>query len=154
MVSAAIELVTELGDWFSDIRREAAAEGFRFITRLFDEWLSGINRFNGQGECLMLARVSEGPAGLCGLNRDPYGDDPRLGRIRHLFVRPVWRGHGIGGVLVHEILESARPHFHRVRLRTDNEKAAQFYCRLGFSPCDSEHATHYVDVSAREFGVG
>ncbi len=148
--TVSIERLTEFGGWFEDFKTDAAAEGFAFVARLFDEWHAGINRFGRAGEYLALARAASGaPAGICGLNRDPYTNDAGIGRLRHLYVRPVCRGRGIGAALVENMLMLAKPFFHRVQLRTDSVKAAQFYCKLGFIPCCERHATHYASLPAR-----
>ena len=37
------------------LREESSREGYKFIGRLCDEWVSGANRFSGPGEALFLA---------------------------------------------------------------------------------------------------
>jgi hypothetical protein len=57
-------------------------EGFGFIDRLIDDWLTGVNRFENPGE-LFIGGFQEGRLlAVCGLNRDPYTDRDGVGRLR------------------------------------------------------------------------
>ena len=123
---------------------ESRVEGFEFVDRLVREWHSGENRFDQDGEALFAARLDGMLVGLCGVNRDPYLSDVTVGRLRHLYVARGARLLGIGRRLVHTVLEQARQHFGRVRLRTD--AAANFYASLGFSESSEENASHEVPV--------
>lgn len=48
-----IQLITHLPAQIRVLEKEAVGEGFRFLTRLINEWHSGTNRFNAPGECLL-----------------------------------------------------------------------------------------------------
>jgi GNAT superfamily N-acetyltransferase len=127
-----------------ELRMEARDEGYDFLDRLVEDWLSGENRFDGPGEvfcgsfdCGIL--VAGG-----GLNRDPFLTDPEVGRIRRVYVRRAWRNRGVGEALVRWLLDIARTHFRRVRLRAENAGAARLYERIGFSPIDDLNATHIL----------
>ena len=57
--------------------------------------------------------------------------------MEELYVRPAFRGHGLG----HEFFAwlrglAAAEHIRRIRLETEpeNERAAALYARMGFSP--------------------
>lgn len=118
-------------------------EGFAFVARLREGWTAGDNRFDETGEALFEARADGDLVGICGLNRDPYGSDSELGRVRHLYVHPAWRARGVGRNLVTAVLTAARGHFRRVRLRTETEDASRFYDSLGFTRVENEpDATH------------
>lgn len=118
-------------------------EGFRFLPRLVDGYRSGENRFEAEGEVLLGCCRGAEILGLGGLNRDPYGGDPRTGRIRHLYVLPSERRRGIGRLLVQRLVARARGHFDALVLRTDTRAAAAFYEALGFAPDPhTTHATH------------
>lgn len=136
---------------FALLRAGAAAEGFRFLDRLAQDWETGGNRFDGAGEVLLGARAADSPRdspedgallGLCGLNRDPYTAGEEVGRLRHLYVRPGARRRGVASALVACLLRHAAGSFHTVRLRTDTADAALFYQRHGFRPVVSAEATH------------
>lgn len=111
---------------------ESRAEGITFIQRLHDEYANGRNRFDQPGEALFVALDGARTVGVCGLNRDPYLDDPSVGRVRHLYVERAHRRGGVARALMDAVLGTARLHFRGVTLRTENPIAARFYCSLGF----------------------
>lgn len=126
------------------MEREAVSEGFGMITRLREEWQSGANRFVREGEVLLGAFRENRLLGIGGLNRDPYINDPRVGRLRHLYVMKDERRAGIGSSLVERILWHATANFDSVRLWTD--RAALFYDHLGFDRVDGLKVTHVYFV--------
>jgi GNAT superfamily N-acetyltransferase len=126
------------------MQAEARAEGHKFLDTLLDEWMSGKNRFDGAGETL-LGHLDQGTlVAVGGLNCDPFLGDPRVGRIRRLYVRPAWRDKGIGEALFRNLISAARWNFSCVRLRADNPRAARLYERNGFSIIGNESATHML----------
>lgn len=125
--------------------RVSREEGHNLVSRLVDDWEDGSNRFDRPGEVALEARLGSRLVGVGGLNRDPYLDDPGVGRIRHVYLSPDARGLGVGRVLVMSLVEHARGHFSRVRLRTGDAKASGFYLRLGFEEApDEPDATHQL----------
>jgi hypothetical protein len=64
---------------------ESHAEGFRFLIRFEQEYLSGQVRFEGTGETLLGAFEDSALIGMAGLTLDPYSGDPHTGRMRHLY---------------------------------------------------------------------
>ncbi len=133
---------------FERLLAEASAEGIRFIQRLHDEWTSGENRFDGPGEGLWGCWQNGVLVGLGGVNRDPFAGDEHAGRIRRVYVRPGWRGSGVGSSLVAHLIEHARKAFQRVYLRSESPAASRLYERLGFEPCDEPFATHVLRFEA------
>lgn len=126
---------------------ESLSQEFRFVERLIREYRSGLNCFNQPGEILLKASVQGVVIGIGGLNRDPYFNDPHVGRLRHLYVASGWRRHGVGRLLVHQILHEAKQHYQLLTLRTDTLAAAQFYQTLGFkSQPHWEHTTHHLQL--------
>lgn len=113
---------------------ESQTQGFQFVKRLCDEFLSGENCFNRSGEALFGLYDNDELIGIGGLNLDPYRNDSRVGRVRHLYVAKKWRRNGMGAILVNAIIEKARQHFVCLTLRTDTAEAAAFYEELGFQP--------------------
>ena len=114
---------------------ESERAGLSFVRRLAEEWASGRNRFDGPGEALFAALTRGRLIGVCGLNVDPYTTAPRVGRVRHLYVRAAHRRLGTG--------RAARPNgdrgrreirFDTLRLSTQNPAAARLYESLGFEP--------------------
>jgi GNAT superfamily N-acetyltransferase len=141
----------ELGS-FRQLRDESSREGFKFIERLCEEWISGANRFDAPGEALFVAVVDGQVVGVCGLNRDPYTSNPRIGRVRRLYVASAHRRHGIGRALLRSVVRHARSHFGLLRVRTD--EASQFYEAQGFRRAASEtESTHVLELSGSDFGL-
>jgi GNAT superfamily N-acetyltransferase len=116
--------------------------GVRFVRRLVDEWRDGSNRFDRPGEALFGTRLDGRLVGVCGLNVDPYAGDPRVGRVRHLYVLTDCRGRGVGRALVERVIEAARGRFSVLRLSTTNPAAARLYEAVGFRPGSGPHCTH------------
>ena len=127
-----------------EMRQEARDEGYDFLDRLVEDWLSGENRFDGPGETFSGCFEEGMLVGVGGLNRDPFLADPRVGRIRRVYVRRAWRNRGAGEVLVKSLLGTARKSFRSVRLRAENTGAARLYERIGFAPIDDPSATHIL----------
>jgi GNAT superfamily N-acetyltransferase len=125
------------------LRTESLQEGYKFMERLCGDWVSGANRFDNSGEALFLAVADSQVVGVCGLNRDPYAHDPRIGRIRRLYVLTAYRRHGVGRALVDAVVAHARGHFDLLRVRT--EAADKFYTAHGFQrEVSGAEATHIL----------
>lgn len=121
---------------------ESEREGFRFLARLRREFDDGTNRFDAPGEALLGCHRGAELVAVGGLNRDPYSPEPRVGRLRHLYVSPAFRRRGVGRALVDALVAAARPHFGVLLLRTDTPAAARFYEARGFAAVASPHSTH------------
>lgn len=111
---------------------ESQNEGTLLVRRLVNDWTFGTNRFDKEGEVLLLAKDKNVIVGLCGLNIDPYYPLPSLGRVRHLYVLSSQRRLGIGSQLIKQIIERARQHFKVLNLRTNSAEANKFYLAQGF----------------------
>ena len=95
-----IEPVTPDEPGYSALKAESIALNFNMLRRLEESWQRGENRFNAPGEKLLGAFLNGKLVGVCGLNRDPCSQQPRAGRIRHLYVSEKCRGLGIGKQLL------------------------------------------------------
>jgi GNAT superfamily N-acetyltransferase len=143
--SVQISAVATLPDGILELLETSLSEGHDLVERLVAEWEDGTNRFDRTGETLIEARRLGRLVGVGGLNRDPYVDDPGVGRIRHLYVMPAARGMGAGRALVIALVDHARGSFERVRLRAGPDEARDFYLRLGFEETpDEEDSTHQI----------
>jgi N-acetylglutamate synthase-like GNAT family acetyltransferase len=131
-------------DLLENLAIEAQSEGFNFVQRTIDEWKSGLNDFTKKGEILFGIFISDLCIGLGGLNLDPYIDDPRIGRVRHVFVSPKYRRKGLGTKLLKKIIYNSAKHFEILRLYTDNPIASSFYNSLGFKQTDGIKVTHIL----------
>jgi len=138
-----IQLITTLPPQIQGLEKQAVAEGFRFLTRLIEEWRTGTNRFDAQGECLMAAYLGDRLVGIGGLTRDPFTQE-NIGRLRRVYIAREARGQNIGRALVNRLVEHATQHFRIVRLSTDTSDSAAFYIRCGFQALDDDHATHVM----------
>ena len=143
-----IILVNELSrDRLSVLLTESEASGYRFLPRLIEEWERGVNRFSRPGEALFAAESGGQIVGVCGLNVDPYLDDPRVGRVRNVYVLAACRGRGIGRRLVERAVAAARGHFDRLRLRGEEAGPARLYESIGFRPCAGiPNCTHILEL--------
>jgi GNAT superfamily N-acetyltransferase len=125
----------------------AEREGHSFVSRLTTEWQTRFNRFDGPGEALFVAEAQAEVVGVCGLNIDPYADDAHIARVRHLYVAPGVRRHGIGSALLEAVVRQARSAgFKRLRTRTYGEAASEFYRAHGFRRTDGPTWTHELDL--------
>lgn len=132
---------------FAELAAEAKAEGQAFVARLEEEWRSGINRFSGAGEHFLGAFANDHLAGVGGLNEDPYTARPGVARLRHIYVRSLWRSRGVASALTLRLVALARQeHFATVRLRTGNAAPARLYERQGFVRVRSADATHELTM--------
>lgn len=127
---------------FAPILAEAEEAGGAFMLRVRDEWVSGVQRFDGPGEFLLGAFLHGELVGVGGVSRDPYEPDPALGRVRHVYVLERLRRQGIGRALMKALVARARPHWPVLRLRTRTSSAAALYESLGFAPSAQENETH------------
>lgn len=125
-----------------------------FVERTKTEWESGANRFDRDGERFFIAMLNDDVVGMCGLNIDPFLDDPSVGRVRHVYVAQRVRRRGIGRDLVAACLDAASGTFSRVELRTFDPGAGRFYESVGFTTTDARAATHVVSVADSRAGRG
>jgi GNAT superfamily N-acetyltransferase len=146
----AIHKIDLLSPGIGPLRAEALKEGHKFIEKLVGEWTTGENRFSAPGEILCGSIHQDLLVAVGGLNRDPFLDNPSIGRIRRVYVRPAWRKQGLGTAIIGWLLNHARRHYKCVRLRAENPAAARLYEKLGFMPIVDPNATHifYFDTES------
>lgn len=133
---------------FETLVQESAAAGFPALVRLRAAWRADTNRFAGPGEGLWAAESGATLVGICGLNVDPYLQNPTVGRVRRLYVTPSVRRHGVGRSLVEAVIAQAGGRFCRLRVRTTDRGAARFYEALGFTAAegaDAATASHVLE---------
>jgi len=133
-------------DGFDELLQESVADGHAMLRRLIDDWHAGSNRFSRIGELLLAAHANHRLVGVCGRNIDPYGNQPRVGRVRHLYVRRDARRQGVGRDLVRTIVTDAPDYFDTIQLRAP-PAAFAFYEALGFARLkDDPFATHRMQL--------
>lgn len=129
-----------------ELRGEALGEGYHFVETLIEECGTGANRYDRPGETLLGCFDGEVLVAVGGLNIDPFANDPTVGRVRRVYVRPAWRNRGIGRALVATLVERSRGQFRRVRLRAESPDAGRLYERMGFEPTTEPNATHAMNL--------
>lgn len=128
-----IEIIGQIPfNGFLKLKEISQEEGYQFLVRLEQEWLSGKNQFNQPGEGLFKISVHKEIVGIGGINQDPYSNNKQVGRIRRFYVHPSWRKKGIGTVLLNHIIDTKGRKFSVIQLRTDTEIGRKFYERNGF----------------------
>lgn len=138
-----MRVITRIDEWpteaIAPLLEESEREGFRFLRRAQDEWMTGTNRFSQQGEALFAVMESGRIVAVGGITRETSN----RGRLRRFYVRHEQRRRGVGRALVAQIVEFARGYFSEVILRTDTEAGAGFYEALGFLPVEDDGCTHW-----------
>ncbi len=129
-----VRLSDALPDDFEALRLEAGAESFAFIERLREEWLAG--RYSGNDDRFAAFAAFEAGelAGIGAVTPDPYDPEPDLLRVRHVYVRPLHRGAGIGRVLAAALIQQGFALAPRLSLRAADRPAAAFWEANGFRP--------------------
>jgi GNAT superfamily N-acetyltransferase len=147
MTNLTVEPITTLdANQFEAMRQESEALGFRFVTRLINEFADGRNHFDKAGE-LLLALFADGALiGVGGVNRDPYATEGTVGRVRHVYVLEGERRKNAGTFLLHALIHHAQQHFTLLRLRTMTTEASRFYEKIGFLPVNDRAATHNMEL--------
>jgi GNAT superfamily N-acetyltransferase len=139
--------IVQIREWpgaaIEGLLAESEQEGFRFVRRAKEEWLSGANTFSKEGEALFAVFAGERLLAIGGINRE----SARHGRLRRFYVRREERRKGIGRQLVRHLLAFARRNYSRVGLRCDTDAADRFYRAVGFSRTNSEPGiTHVIEL--------
>lgn len=144
-----IESISELPESFAALALDAYAEGYDFLEKMHNEWVSNTNRFSKLNEILFA--VTDGPTlvAIGGVNIDPYLNDPSVGRIRHLYVEKTHRRRGVGKQLLETLLLHSQKRFRRVRLRTRNLAAVEFYRSFGFVRVANESEPEVANMEKR-----
>jgi GNAT superfamily N-acetyltransferase len=106
--------------------------GFSLCFQDFDAELASLPRpYVAPRGALFLAVEDGAPAGCVGLR----GIEPGVGEMKRLYVKPGFRGRGLGKQLTHRVLDEARRAGH-ARLRLDTvpvmKTAQAMYEHLGF----------------------
>lgn len=138
---------------FDRLLAESRAGGHQMLSYFDENWRSGANTFDRNGEIVFGAWDGETLVGTCGRNVDPYDPHPRAGRIRYLYVAEQYRRHGIGQLLIGAMQRNAASYFDYLNTNAP-EAAFAFYQRLGFVALSREYATHrYVLTQSQPHNV-
>lgn len=132
--SEEIEIVRTL------FREYAASAGDGFCFKGFEKELAALpGEYRPPGGRLYLALVEEEPAGCVALRKIGEG----IGELKRLYVRPLFRGKGIGRKLVLQLVKDGRDlGYAKMRLDTMPymKRARELYLAMGFKPIDCYRA--------------
>jgi putative acetyltransferase len=144
------------------IRQASSPEQYDDAKRLFQEYASALhidlcfqgfsheltvlNTMYGPPDgCLLIAYVSEQPAGCVALRK--IGDG--VGELKRMYVKREFQQRGIGNALATTLLAKAGElRYRTVRLDTlvSMSQARSIYQRLGFRPCGAYYVNPLPDV--------
>src|SRR4051812_44701384 len=102
----------------------AESEGFRFVGRFFEDIVAGRVQLDAPCEFFLGSLLADEIAAIGGVTPDPYIEDSRVGRLRHVYVRPELRRAGLGKTLIADLELRAESCYDLLRLRTDTTAAA------------------------------
>lgn len=91
--------------------------------------------YAGPGEVFLLAQVEGAVAGCGAIRALPDADQPNACEMKRLYVRPAFRGFGLGRALAEALMQAAREAgFSSMYLDTLSDMAAarELYASLGF----------------------
>jgi GNAT superfamily N-acetyltransferase len=144
----SFQSITPAIDGYDALLQESLSEGHAMLQRLRENWLNGTNRFSKAGEMLIGAFDGANLIGICGRNIDPYVEDSRTGRVRHLYVVRNARCHGAGRLLIDAIIDDAASFFDCLNARAP-QTAFAFYECLGFTRVENDpFVTHRLSLKA------
>jgi GNAT superfamily N-acetyltransferase len=135
-----------LPDDLPALQDEAAAEGYRFVEGILEEWDAG--RYASADERnTLLAVYREGVLAAIGaVTPDPYDPAPDLLRIRHVYVRPGNRREGVGRVLAGALIQQGFALASRLSLNAADAGASAFWEAMGFRPiADGFRRSHLLE---------
>lgn len=106
------------------------------------------------GEVFLLATVDDAVAGCCALRVLLDANEANACEMKRLYVRPAFRGFGLGRMLVEALMQRARESgFGTMFVDTlsDMEAARELYASLGFEPTEPYYfnplpGAHYFRV--------
>ncbi len=129
----------------SHLVKESETEGYRFLSRLVNDFQDGTNRFNKPGEALFSVHNEAGDVvAIGGVNQSPFSVDKQVARLQRFYVLDDARRQGVGSLLLKQIIDHSRATFNEVTIRTESSKADAFYRANGFELDDSASETTHV----------
>lgn len=132
----------------SQLVKESEEEGYRFLSRLVNDYEDGTNTFNKNGEALY--GVWAGPEKLVaigGINQNPFKDNMDEARLKRFYTLGDARRQGVGSQLLSELVNHAKENFKKISCRTESAKADAFYRANGFEEThDFPHTTHVINL--------
>ena len=132
----------------------AAWLGFSLCFQNFDKELAGLpGDYAPPDGRLLLAVANDQVAGCVGLRKIGEG----TGEMKRLYVRPEFRGKGLGRTLTETIIEAARDlGYHQLRLDTlpgRMDQAIAMYRSLGFKDIERYYNNPYEEAAYMELDL-
>lgn len=126
---------------FAPLRAQAEAEGFHFLDRLAQRWRNGA--YDGDARASVRA-VFDGDALIAvgAQTEDEYDPHPEHRRIRHFYVAPTYRRHGVGRRLAQSLTNDAFALAPRLHLRATHVLSVAFWDAMGFERVARPDRTH------------
>lgn len=136
----------ELPDGFQALLELSQREGIRNLSMLYENWLSGAERFNQNGAALFGAFCKNELIGLGGTTKELGYSAPAM-RMRRLFVSPLWRRKGVARLIARQCMDWGLESASTLTCNAEaSAAAAPFWEGMGFKPVDLARITHvYVD---------
>lgn len=125
--------------------KESEEEGYRFVSRLVNDYDDKTNTFSKEGEALFAVNNTSGEiVAIGGINRSPFTDDEDVARLQRFYVLDDARRQGVGTLLQNAIINHAKDHFKEITVRTESSKSDAFYRATGFTFDDSASETTHI----------
>lgn len=122
------------------LREYGASLGVDLSFQNFDDEVAAIHgAYTGVGEVFLLAQIDGEVAGCGAVRALPDADQPNACEMKRLYVRPAFRGFGLGRALAETLMQHARDAgFSCMYLDTLSDMAAarELYTSLGFEPVE------------------
>ncbi|WP_019415677.1 N-acetyltransferase [Paenisporosarcina sp. TG20] len=132
----------------SQLVKESEEEGYRFLSRLVNDYEDGTNTFNKNGEALYgVWAEPDKLVAIGGINQNPFKDNMDEARLKRFYTLGDARRQGVGSQLLNELVNHAKDNFKRISCRTESAKADAFYRANGFEEThDFPHTTHVINL--------
>jgi GNAT superfamily N-acetyltransferase len=137
-----VRIFDHLPEGFDRIRAEAAAEGHRHMDRLADDWTSGAQRFDGDGQALLAAFLDGDLVGVGGITREPTVVTELALRMRRLFVSARARRAGVARAIASALAQEGFGHAALITAHAGNPGADAFWEAQGFRRVDGRPWSH------------
>ena len=131
------ELIPLYEEYGATLLRANPGFGASLAQQNYDEEIAHLEeKYGPPGGCMYLVYVDDALAGCVGMK--PLGE--KCAELKRLYVRPAFRGHHLGEVMLRRILEDARVAGYK-KLRLDTlptlRTALALYQRLGFQETEA-----------------
>jgi GNAT superfamily N-acetyltransferase len=136
-----IDLRDGLPPQFEALRARAEAEDYLFLNRLATRWNDGA--YEGDTRASLRAVFDNDAIIAVGAQTvDEYDPHPDHRRIRHFYVSPNYRRHGVGRRLAEALTDDAFMLAPRLHLRAMHALSTAFWDAMGFERVERPDRTH------------